>query len=150
MKANRQSLRALLTAHGIPVTMQRIAILEFVQSDRGHPFADTVYQNLREKLPTLSLTTVYSTLRLFCEHGLVRMVPCNDAAGMRFDADLKPHAHFRCEKCGEIYDMESGDWKKAPPGCRIPEGFHVSECLVMLNGLCAKCTAESQTRQSHA
>lgn len=147
MKANSETLHALLMERGIPATTQRIAILEYVQSDHGHPFADTVYQKLREKIPTLSLTTVYNTLRLFCEHGLVRMLPCNDAAGMRFDADLKPHAHFRCDKCGEIFDVDAGSWKETLPGCRIPDGFHVSGSLILLSGLCAECAAKNPIRQ---
>ncbi len=129
--------RGILREHGIAASAQRLAIYEHVAAVRTHPSADAVYEALRDRIPTLSRTTVYSTLRLFREQGLVLGVPSADGCEMRFDGDVRPHAHFRCSACGGLFDVPcEGDPAAA---CALPEGFSVAECAVVLGGICADC-----------
>lgn len=129
--------RDILKEHGIAASAQRLAIYEYVASVRTHPSADVVYEALRDRIPTLSRTTVYSTLRLFREQGLVLGVPSADGCEMRFDGDVRPHAHFWCTTCGGLFDVPcEGDPASA---CALPAGFAVSDCAVVLGGICAGC-----------
>lgn len=141
--------REILRAHGIPASVQRIAILDWVRSVSSHPSAEAVFQALREEIPTLSRTTVYSTLHLFCEKGIVLQVPCNDSEGMRFDGDLRPHAHFRCEQCGEIFDFACASHEFSRQ-FEVPDGFTVRGSQVALTGLCPHCAATAPACKAHA
>ena len=91
----RAELKNELTEAGIRPSVQRLAIYEYVKNSRMHPTAETVYEALREDLGSLSLTTVYSTLKLFVDAGLVLMLHV-DENFLRYDGDTSVHAHFNC------------------------------------------------------
>ena len=63
-----------LTAHGVKASVQRVAVMQYLLQQMGHPTVDEIYQALVDHIPTLSKTTVYNTLRLLMEHGVVRML----------------------------------------------------------------------------
>lgn len=131
----------ILRENGIPASAQRVAIYDYVKASREHPSVDAVFGSLRGRIPTLSRTTVYSTLRLFCEKGLVFCVPGVDVAGMRFDGDLSPHAHFHCECCGGLFDVPGQGLALRPRG--MPDGFAVRGARLLLTGLCPQCSKVS-------
>ena len=85
------------------MTKQRLIILEELKDCHDHPNADMVYQKVRRKLPNISLGTVYRSLEMLAEIGLVRKI---DVPGsrMRFDGNLAPHHHIRCLECGLVDD----------------------------------------------
>jgi Fe2+ or Zn2+ uptake regulation protein len=123
-----------LTNYGIRPSVQRIAIMEYLQQNLTHPTVEEVFENLREKIPTLSKTTVYNTLKLFIENGAAGYIGI-DEKNARFDAVVKPHAHFRCEKCGKILDIPM-DMNKL-----LPDNFKgkITETFCYLKGLCEEC-----------
>ena len=69
----------------------------------SHPCAEAVFEEVRTSLPNVSLDTVYRTLASLEEMGLLMRVGLTSKA--RFDGDLRPHCHFVCTKCGEVYDI---------------------------------------------
>ena len=83
-----------IAAKGIRPSMQRTAIYEYLCTHPTHPTVDAVYRSLSATHPTLSRTTVYSTLRLLAEHGLVQAITIEDDE-LRYDAETKPHIHFK-------------------------------------------------------
>lgn len=130
---------SLLLARGIKPSHQRIALLEYLVKHPVHPTVDDLYSKLSPKMPTLSKTTVYNTLKLFVEKGAARMLTI-DERNACFDADMHPHAHFFCKRCGRIFD--------APlPGAgasieHIPhelEHCDVEEVQLYYRGVCADC-----------
>lgn len=94
----------LLGACGIRPSQQRIAILDYLTAVTSHPSADQVFAELSPKMPTLSKATVYNTLNLFAEKGAARLVTI-DPVERRFDADMRLHAHFRCNACECLTDI---------------------------------------------
>ena len=84
---------------------QREAVKEFLASRIDHPTADTVYTNLREKFPNISLGTVYRTLSLLADMGEIIKITTGDGAD-RFDGRITPHNHFICRKCHKVSDLE--------------------------------------------
>ena len=125
-----------LSSHGIRPSVQRLAIYRYLDSHRIHPSADVVFTALHDDMPTLSRTTVYNTLRLFCDKGVAQLLTLREDE-MRFDADTSVHAHFQCEKCGVIFDFVCG--AGSPVNCRPPVGFDVHETRIYLRGICADC-----------
>ena len=93
-----------LIKHEVKPSVQRMAIMDYMMTHFTHPSVDEIYNALSPKFPTLSRTTVYNTLKLFVEHGAVRMLTI-DEHNACFDGDMSLHAHFLCKKCGKIYDM---------------------------------------------
>ena len=84
---------------GIQPTPQRIAVAEFVLSTAAHPTADGVWMHVRTRCPTLSRATVYNTLNLFAEKGLLKPQPLREGAVV-FDPHVQPHHHFIDEDTG--------------------------------------------------
>lgn len=84
---------------------QRESIQEYLNSSCEHPTADTVYINVRQQFPNISLGTVYRNLNLLAELGeAVKIITPN--GGVHFDGRTQPHYHFTCNCCGNVYDLE--------------------------------------------
>jgi Fe2+ or Zn2+ uptake regulation protein len=93
-----------LKEHGIQPSAQRVAVASFALATDRHPSADDVWQSVRKKQPTLSRATVYNTLNLFVEKGLLQELVLSEGHVV-FDPNLEPHHHFVDESSGRIYDV---------------------------------------------
>lgn len=122
---------------GIKPSMQRIAVMDYLMTHRTHPNVDRIYGGLRDDMPTLSRTTVYNTLKLFCEEGAIQMLTI-DEKNLCFDADTSNHAHFICKRCGKIYDLSSGAGMKKVIPIEI-DGHKIEESHFYYKGICKKC-----------
>lgn len=133
---SRAELKEELINAGIRPSVQRLAIFEYVRRSRQHPTAEVVYEALRDELGSLSLTTVYNTLKLFVDAGLIMMLTIDDTFRC-FDGNCSNHAHFRCNRCGKIVDLGmKKDFLSMVEGV---EGLEVSEAQLYLKGLCDEC-----------
>jgi Fur family transcriptional regulator, peroxide stress response regulator len=126
---------------GIKLTHQRLEIFREVAASLEHPDAEAIYNALHPRMPTVSLDTVYRTLWLLNDLGLVTTLgPRRES--VRFDANTKPHHHYVCVRCGLARDFESGDLD----GIHIPDsvkGFgSVVSRHVEVRGICEKCGKE--------
>src|SRR5690554_2936685 len=93
-----------LKKHDIRPSNIRIKILKFLLKNRIHPTVEDIYKSLIEEIPTLSKTSVYNTLNLFLEKGIVVGIAL-DQKELRYDINTNFHGHFKCNKCGIIYDF---------------------------------------------
>lgn len=102
----------------------------------NHPTVETIYKALSPEIPTLSKTTVYNTLKLFQEHGIIMAVHIEDNE-TRYDADTSFHGHFKCIKCGRLYDFPLS----LEHAANIAEldNHTVTESHYYLKGICSKC-----------
>lgn len=89
----------------IKYSRQREAVKNFLSTRKDHPTADTIYQNLRQKYPNISLGTVYRNLTLLTKLGEIQRLNTGDGAE-RFDFNTMPHNHFVCRECQGVFDME--------------------------------------------
>jgi Fe2+ or Zn2+ uptake regulation protein len=131
----------LLRAHGLRATAQRRAIYgvfaEAASLDpaKAHLSAEEVFQQARLQLPELSRATVYNALGELAEAGLLGLV--EGPGPRRFDANVTPHHHFRCQRCHELQDIELGNVQVT----LREQGFRVQSAHVLLEGLCPECAA---------
>jgi Fur family transcriptional regulator, peroxide stress response regulator len=126
---------------GIKLTHQRLEIFRAAASSVEHPSAETVYKAVRRTMPTVSLDTVYRTLWLLTDLGLLTTLgPRQDS--VRFDANLQHHHHYLCVRCGLVRDFESTELN----ALRIPDAVsrfgEVVSAHVEVRGVCAQCAGE--------
>ena len=95
---------SILRQSGIQPTPQRIAVIEYVLQSKAHPSAEEVLNYARKKCPTVSRATVYNTLNLLVEKGLLRVQTIREGATV-FDANIEKHHHFIDKDTGEIVDI---------------------------------------------
>jgi Fe2+ or Zn2+ uptake regulation protein len=101
-----QELTGLLRERGQRVTTQRLVMHRFLRDRRGHLTAEQVLAGVSDALPGTALPTVYATLELFEELGLVRRVQTGGGT-MVFDPRTDPHHHLTCRRCGAVEDVEA-------------------------------------------
>jgi Fur family peroxide stress response transcriptional regulator len=129
---------AALRTSGLRLTHQRLEVAREVAGTDAHPDVDAVYRGVRERLPTISLDTVYRTMGALVGLGLVNRI--NVTAGpARYDANLTRHHHFLCTRCGSIRDVYSPalDSVKAPQ--ETSALGKVEAVKVQLRGVCKEC-----------
>ncbi len=138
-KEQQDGFIARCRAAGLSVTHQRLAIFEAVMAncDR-HPSAEMIYQDVRERYPTISFNTIYKNLETFEELGIVVKVnPLSNEA--RYDVDVRPHHHLICRQCKTIIDVHDKKLDTLPPPEEADDGFQVENWTVQFTGLCADC-----------
>lgn len=120
------------------ITRQRQTILDVVLSMSSHPSADEIYEQVRKKMPHISLGTVYRNLELLSKAGLIRKI---EIAGHQkhFDFNLNEHAHTHCKICGKVVDVPTDVKIKVPKDIEKMTGFSDVECCIEFMGICPDC-----------
>src|SRR4051794_131005 len=137
---SEQDLAASLRDRGLRVTPQRLFIYRVLNELDRHVSAEEVLAAVGESLPNVSLPTVYSTLDLFEEMGLVRRLGVTQGAVLS-DPRPEPHNHRVCDRCGAIEDFDAdldfaAALRRAGGG-----GFQPGRAEVVVHGLCSRCAA---------
>ena len=120
-----------LEHHGIQPSAQRVAIANYVLCTDEHPSADEVWKKVQQSFPMVSRATVYNTLNLFVDKGLLRELVLTEGR-LVFDSNTERHHHFIDENTGKIYDLP-WDLVKVSRVDRL-EGFAVKDYQVLLRG----------------
>ncbi len=119
-------------------TKQKEAILEVLRGTNSHPTADWIYSEVKKEMPNISLGTVYRNLRLLCESGEISELDlCGTLA--RFDARQDNHYHFRCERCGLVFDVDLPVDAQMDRKAAQKAGFEVSYHRLEFRGVCESC-----------
>jgi Fe2+ or Zn2+ uptake regulation protein len=124
---------ARLRDHGIQPSAQRVAVADYVLTTDEHPSADVVFRSVRKRFPYISRATVYNTLNLFVEKGLLRALNIAEDCVV-FDPKVETHHHFIDDRTGRIHDIA---WD-AVQVCNAEhlQGFEVRDYQVILHGRC--------------
>ena len=144
-------LTAVLRARGLRVTSPRLVIHRELRARDRHVTAEEAREDVARVLPGISLPTVYATLELFEELGIVRRVDAGRGA-VRYDSRTDMHHHTVCRRCGRVEDFDGAEGLDrallaAEAGARR-EGFAADMTAVVLTGLCEKCSATAPERSS--
>lgn len=137
-------LDTYLLQFGIKPSVQRLAIMEYLQNHKTHPTADEIYNALFPAIPTLSKTTVYNTLKLFSEKGAALCLSI-EGKNSRFDGDISNHAHFICNNCGCINDIPISEDQVSALSVTA-EKMNISEIHVYYKGLCESCSKKTKNQ----
>lgn len=125
------SIAETLRQHGIQPSAQRVAIASYVLGTSDHPTADDVFRVVTKSFPHVSRATVYNTLNLFVEKGLLRSLTITEGH-VAFDPNVERHHHFIDEDSGRIIDVP---WHALDVG-RVDAltEFEISDYQVVLRG----------------
>ena len=124
-------IEALLKDSGVQPSAQRIAICRYVLCEADHPTVEEVKKWADENFPKMSLATVYNTLNLLTEVGLLRSVRFPHMDKAVFDSNLEPHHHFLDSESGKIYDIHTSRVKM---DLNLDDDFEVEEAQLILTG----------------
>ena len=115
---------------------QREAILDVLRSTDTHPTANWIYEKVREKLPNISLGTVYRNLSSLTADGEIIKIEVGDGFE-HFDGDISPHLHLYCRECGKILDQTL----KSDYITRVAKenGFKTDTTIYVAYGICTNC-----------
>lgn len=117
---------------------QREIILNEVMNSHLHPTADSIYTSLKKNNPGLSLGTVYRNLSQLTENGYISKLSIPNQSD-RYDKNTKPHAHLICERCNNIYDIESETISKFINDLSNEENLSILNYDIVLQGICKNC-----------
>ena len=120
---------------------QREMIFQYLESSQEHPTAEMIYDALRREIQGLSLGTVYRNLKLLEELGKVRRVVSLQNCE-RYDACCGDHAHFICNRCGCVQDLERIDADAICTAVKLGRGYRPAKFDITVTGLCPDCAAE--------
>jgi Fur family transcriptional regulator, peroxide stress response regulator len=141
-KAELQQRTALLTdglrRAGIRLTSQRLEICSEIAASSTHPDAETVFNGVRARVPTISLDTVYRTLHTLRDLGLIGTLGI-PSERMRFDVNSSRHHHFVCTHCGEVRDFHCEGFDHLPVPNDLSAVATVHTTQVEIRGVCRTC-----------
>lgn len=124
------------------MTPQRLVIARAVAESDRHVTAEAIFEEVRERLPGLSLPTVYATLELLEELRVVRRV-ATESGVVVYDSRAEAHDHLVCHGCGRIADIETRvDRAGLLATAAGVDGFAPEEAQLIVRGLCADCRSE--------
>jgi Fur family peroxide stress response transcriptional regulator len=121
---------------------KREAILKVIRSTGSHPTARWVYEQLKPRIPDLSLGTVYRNIGIFREEGKVLSLGVVNGEE-HFDGVIAPHPHGVCECCGKVLDLPCPDEKACAPLKGCLSGFVTDFRKTVFYGLCPACVVPS-------
>lgn len=138
LEPRMREFRRAFSRAGAKITQQRIEVFREVAWTKEHPDAVTVYERVRESLPTISLDTVYRTLWMLMDMGLISTLGVHHER-VRFDGNTDAHHHFICTRCGKARDIHSDDLNnlRAPEEAKRLGSIETTH--VEFRGLCPEC-----------
>jgi Fur family peroxide stress response transcriptional regulator len=147
--------KSAVRAAGVKLTHQRLEIFREVASSLEHPDAEAVFRAVRTRVPTVSIDTVYRTLWMLNDLGLVTTLgPRRER--LRFDANLEHHHHYVCVRCGLARDFESAELGALRVPDPVKELGRIVATHVEVRGVCSRCARTEagtskprNTRQRH-
>lgn len=129
----------VLRRSGMKLTHQRLEIFREVARTSDHPDAETIFKGTRKRMPTVSLDTVYRTLWMLMDLGLITTLGLPRERA-KFDANMSAHHHFVCTRCGLARDFYSRELDTV----RVPDAVmalgSVERTHVEFRGLCSRCS----------
>ncbi|UFH58294.1 Fur family transcriptional regulator [Sulfurovum mangrovi] len=136
-----KEFKKILKANSLKFTKQREAILSTLYNNPQHFTSENLYLLVKEKYPDLNIgiATVYRTLSLLEENGLVSSISLG-TQGKKFEMANKPHHdHLICTMCGKIVEFENEQIEKLQQQIAEENGFVLTDHLMQLYGICSEC-----------
>jgi Fe2+ or Zn2+ uptake regulation protein len=130
-------------APDLRMTPARKEILEMLTGSTDHPTATDVFIRVKNRVPGISLATVYNNIEALTAAGLIKQVNL-ERAPSRFCANQHEHVHFHCESCGGVTDAAAHTELVASEHWRLPKGARINRMDVTLRGICPSCASKSK------
>lgn len=136
-KVNNEEISQRLATSGLRSTPQRQQVYDVLAEKRDHPTAEEIFFRAKERMPDISMATVYNCLDALLKCGLVKQVQV-DRGATRYCPNMHEHCHFHCDSCGGIFDIDLNKDPQVP----IPRGFKPTHFELSIRGLCNVCAEQ--------
>jgi Fur family transcriptional regulator, peroxide stress response regulator len=133
-----EKLSTLFKEKNLKLTPQRYAIYKYLKSTKAHPSAEMIYTELKVNYPTMSLATVYKTLKTLIEIELIQELNVGED-NFRFDANINMHPHVMCIKCGKVDDIELADFSFLNKEVEKYSNYSILDNQLYFYGTCPMC-----------
>ncbi|HIU63778.1 MAG TPA: transcriptional repressor [Candidatus Avacidaminococcus intestinavium] len=133
-----QKLAGILRDHGFKVTPQRLAVYEVLAESQSHPNAEMLYNQLRPKYPSMSFATVYKTVEILSQLGLIKILNTGEGSS-RYDAIISEHSHVQCNECGRVENVGPLSAADLDKEVAAKTGYKVEEKQFYFYGICGDC-----------
>lgn len=128
-----------LSRSGMRITQQRMAICKYLVETREHPTAARIYQALAPQNRSLSLATVYNTLDMLVEKGVITVIGHLGDDHNHYETDMEPHINLACVSCHNVIDIEAGKLDVVSRTLNNETGFEILGANLLYYGLCPEC-----------
>lgn len=133
-----ENLMQIFKDKNLKLTPQRYAIYKYLLSVKTHPSAEMIYSELKKSYPTMSLATVYKTLKTLNELGLVQELNVGED-NFRYDANVNNHPHIVCLSCGKVDDLEKANFDMVSKEASKFTDYDIKSYKIYFYGICPKC-----------
>ena len=131
--------RALLAAHGLRVTPQRLLVVQTIDEAHHHLTADEIGAHIREHFPAIHQGTIYRTLESLREAGMVSESHLGDRSAVYELIGNQPHHHLVCDHCGGITEIDDSSLERLRGELAEQYRFHARTEHIAIFGLCQQC-----------
>ncbi|TAG11327.1 MAG: transcriptional repressor [Verrucomicrobia bacterium] len=122
---------------GLRMTRQRLEVYRCLHDEKTHPTAVEVFMRVKDRLPHISLATVYNCLEALVQHGVIRQVNF-ERESSRYCANMIDHGHFLDVETGKIYDLEFKPGVCVTDFMKLPEGIITEDIDITVRGKFSK------------
>lgn len=137
------TISAILKEKNLKLTPQRIAVYKYLLSTKEHPSAETIYNNIHEDYPTMSLATVYKTLKTLVSVNLISELNVGEN-NFRYDGNPSTHYHIQCTCCGSVDDIENFSLDNLNDEVESYTKYKISYNKIYFYGICPHCQKKIQ------
>ncbi len=142
-RSREHDIVAFFEAKGVRWTPQRQLVLDTLQQSHGHVSAEEIHYQITRRFPKVNLSTIYRTLELLCEMGVMVEVVNRHDDRKRFELVGEiPHYHLLCENCGGPIEVEEGIIQQLKADAEERYGFKLEVNHFVGYGLCEHCKIE--------
>lgn len=144
---DKDTLRDTFQTAGRRLTSQRRLVLDVLRASNEHIDAETIYARARTRDPDIGLATIYRTLAVLKEMGLVEEHRLGEEHG-HYEAKSEPHYHFTCLGCGKVIEFDTPLMEQIQRKLSEQEGVSITSAHLHLSGYCAEC--QNKTGGQHS
>jgi len=141
---NIEEITQILKNSGVRLTPQRLAICQQVMASKEHPTSAMIYQQLKPDYPSLSLATVYNTLDILANLGIINEIGYAADRQVHYDGEKDPHLHIVCTSCGAIVDIRDDRLFQLNNQIIQRSGYQLIGSHLVYYGLCPSCQSKKK------
>lgn len=130
----------------LAATHQRLVLYRALMQMHDHPNPEQLFERVRRELPSISLATVYKTLHLFLEAGIIREVSPHHGS-LRIEPNAQRHHHFLCLACHGITDLPCEGIDELPLKNSVPAGYRIEQVSMEVRGVCRCCAGKASAAE---
>ena len=127
----------VLRDKGLKLTPQRREIIDILSADRSHPNGQSIYEKAKNRVPSISMSTVYYTLNMLKKEGLIKELEFYEMEN-RYESNIEDHLDLICKKCGKIKDYQAG-FPYSRKSVEGKTGFRADTMRFEYYGYCKEC-----------